>query len=113
MTETPLWDYMRPGLPPVWIGPQRSAGGKAKREQDLYPDSGVEKPKRRKALHCIRGAQREQGFSRHVLEILHLLSFPSRNAIAKLAQIHGLSKKGRIRLEVLDFAQPPPCGRHL
>jgi hypothetical protein len=39
MTETPLWDYMRPGLPPVWIGPQRSAGGKAKREQDLYPDS--------------------------------------------------------------------------
>jgi hypothetical protein len=74
-----------------WIGPQRSAGGKAKREQDLYPDSGVENLKRRKALHCISGAQREQGCSRHVLEILHLLSFPSRNAIAKLAQVHGLS----------------------
>jgi hypothetical protein len=80
--------------PESWIGPQRSAGGKAKREQDLYPNSGVENLKRRKALHCIRGAQREQGCSRHVLEILHLLSFPSRNAIAKLAQVHGLSKKG-------------------
>jgi len=45
--------------------------------------------------------------------ILHLLSFPHGSSIAKLAQVHGLSQKGRIRLEVLDCAQPPPCGRHL
>ena len=44
---------------------------------------------------------------------MHLVSFSTRNAIAKLARIYGLSKKARIRLEVLDFAQPPPCGRHL
>lgn len=44
---------------------------------------------------------------------MHLVSFSTRNAIAKLAQVYGLSKKARIRLEVLDFAQPPPCGRHL
>jgi hypothetical protein len=38
---------------------------------------------------------------------MHLLSFSTRNAIAKLAQVYGLSKKGRIRLEVLDFALAP------
>jgi hypothetical protein len=31
-----------------WIGPQRSAGGKAKREQDLYPNS-VSKTSRKKS----------------------------------------------------------------
>ena len=45
--------------------------------------------------------------------ILHLVSFPHGSSIAKLAQVHGLRKIVRIRLEVLDFAHPPPCGRHL
>ena|GEM_PF-2663119 len=41
------------------------------------------------------------------------MSFSTRNAIAKLAQVYGLSKKARIRLEVLDFALAPSRGRHL
>jgi transposase len=39
---------------------------------------------------------------------MHLVSFSTRNAIAKLAQVYGLSKKARIRLEVLDFAKTHP-----
>lgn len=39
---------------------------------------------------------------------MHLVSFSTRNAIAKLARIYGLSKKARIRLEVLDFAKTHP-----
>jgi len=33
---------------------------------------------------------------------------PHGSSIAKLAQVHGLSQKGRIRLEVLDFTQTHP-----
>ena len=40
--------------------------------------------------------------------ILHLLSFPHGSSITKLTQVHGLSQKGRIRLEVLDFTQTHP-----
>ena len=35
---------------------------------------------------------------------------PHGSSITKLTQVHGLSQKGRIRLKVLDCAQPPPCG---
>ncbi|WP_427365496.1 helix-turn-helix domain-containing protein [Candidatus Caldatribacterium saccharofermentans] len=36
------------------------------------------------------------------------MSFPHGSSIAKLARIHGLSKKARIRLEILDFAKTHP-----
>ena len=39
---------------------------------------------------------------------MHLVSFPHGSSIAKLARIHGLSKKARIRLEILDFAKTHP-----
>jgi hypothetical protein len=39
---------------------------------------------------------------------LHLVSFPTRNAIAKLSRIHGFRKIVRIRLEILDFAKTHP-----
>jgi len=76
-----------------WIGPQRSAGGKAKREQDLYPNSVSKTSKEEKPCTSIKGAQREQGFFRHILEILYLVSFPWK-LHWKLSRIHGLSKKG-------------------
>jgi hypothetical protein len=39
---------------------------------------------------------------------MHLLSFSTRNAIAKLAQVHGLSKKGGFALKSSTLLSPHP-----
>jgi hypothetical protein len=52
--------------------------GKAKREQDPYPDSVSKTSKEEKPCTSIKGAQREQRFFRHVLGIHAPFELPHR-----------------------------------
>ncbi|MBC7218434.1 MAG: helix-turn-helix domain-containing protein, partial [Candidatus Caldatribacterium sp.] len=49
-----------------------------------------------------------ESLSRFSGSSLHLESLFGYASLAKLAKIHGLSKKAKIRLEVLDFARKHP-----
>ena len=78
----------------AWIGSQRSAVGKGdKKGEALYPNSGIEKPKRGKVLHLYKGSTKGTRMLQAYSGDSAPFEFPRRNAITKLAQVHGLSKK--------------------